>query len=113
DDTDARPYRQHSWENIVVWIDNPAVESPTVLGVSVSQGGGYARYAPPYKRNMDGDSPKIKYYLDPEAKDYHWLEVAFFHGDFQDLIMWSQLTEEARTALQGKNFGNAWVGAFQ
>lgn len=57
--------------------------SPTVLGVSVSQGGGYARYAPPYKRNMDGDSPKIKYYLDPEAKDYHWLEVAFFHGDFR------------------------------
>ncbi|KAK1948169.1 hypothetical protein P3T76_000459 [Phytophthora citrophthora] len=66
----------HDWKNIVVWIDNPSLAVPKVLGVSAQVKGGYLRYN---KFNWD-------------------------NGDFQNLIMWDQLTEAARTALNNTNF---------
>ncbi|KAG2525270.1 hypothetical protein JM18_002330 [Phytophthora kernoviae] len=58
------PGRRHEWENCVVWIDNPALENPKILGISVS--GGNARYysdAPPDERGLSGDTPKIDYLM--------------------------------------------------
>ncbi|RLN10948.1 hypothetical protein BBO99_00009526 [Phytophthora kernoviae] len=99
----------HNWENIVVWIDNPALEEPKVLGISTTSGGGYVRYSPPEKSDFDGDGPQINYDVESSTSYHHGLDTTSRGGDFQDLIMWDQLTEEARAALQNTNFGEAAV----
>ncbi|KAG7399642.1 hypothetical protein PHYBOEH_008285 [Phytophthora boehmeriae] len=104
------PGRRHEWENCIVWIDNPALENPKILGISVS--GGNAKYynsAPPDERGLSGDTPKIDYLMGGWPSGYHILELTSLRGGFQDLIMWEQLTEEARAALQTTKFDEAWV----
>ncbi|KAG1690326.1 hypothetical protein DVH05_028207 [Phytophthora capsici] len=87
----------HDWKNIVVWIDNPSLAVPRVLGVSAQVDGGYLRYNKFNWDKFDGASPKIKY-------DYPDLDWTSKRGEFQNLIMWDQLTEAARTALNNTNF---------
>ncbi|KAF4318865.1 hypothetical protein BBO99_00004172 [Phytophthora kernoviae] len=44
---------RHDWEHVVVWIDNPDVENPTILGVSPSAHSGYSKYVPPSSDTVD------------------------------------------------------------
>ncbi|RLN51801.1 hypothetical protein BBJ29_002455 [Phytophthora kernoviae] len=94
---------RHDWEHVVVWIDNPDVENPTILGVSPSAHSGYSKYVPPSSDTVDGTSVKVNY-------ESHWpinhaLDSTSKSGDFQDLIMWDQMTDAARTALENTDFG--------
>ncbi|EGZ08022.1 necrosis inducing-like protein NPP1 type [Phytophthora sojae] len=76
--------QRHKWVDAVVWLDNPAFETPKVLAVSTwSWGGGYT--------------------------SFHTLEMTSTRGtgELQDLIMWEQLSPEARTALSETDFGEA------
>ncbi|KAG7397932.1 hypothetical protein PHYBOEH_011931 [Phytophthora boehmeriae] len=98
---------RHDWEHVVVWINNPDVENPTILGVSPSAHSGYSKYVPPSSDTVDGTSAKVNY-------ESHWpinhaLDSTSKSGDFQDLIMWDQMTDAARTALQNTDFGSANV----
>ncbi|KAG7394454.1 hypothetical protein PHYBOEH_005187 [Phytophthora boehmeriae] len=104
------PTRRHDWANVIVWIDNPALENPKIVGLSTSKGdSGYGKAAPaPGFAIQDGTTPKF----------YHSLGILFgapfmdytiMRGEFQDLIMWEQLNDEARTALETTDFGNAEV----
>ncbi|KAG7388820.1 hypothetical protein PHYBOEH_007682 [Phytophthora boehmeriae] len=100
-----RKGRRHAWANIVVWINNPTVERPTIIGVSTpSIVDGYIPHTPPSPGLLDitGYHCKINYVSDGS---YHSVDTTGDKGDFQDLIMWEQLTEEARTALQETDFG--------
>ncbi|RLN53186.1 hypothetical protein BBJ29_001727 [Phytophthora kernoviae] len=74
------PSRRHDWANVIVWINNPALETPSILGLSTSHG---------------DSSP--------------FMDCTSVLGKFQDLIMWEQLTDEARTALDTTDFGDAKV----
>ncbi|KAG3166009.1 hypothetical protein PC129_g20065, partial [Phytophthora cactorum] len=75
------PTRRHDWKSVVVWIDNPDLETPKIVGVSMSKS-------------------DTKYYK----------ELKTWDGEYQDLIMWEQLTDAARVALNdSKNFGRAEV----
>ncbi|RLN56669.1 hypothetical protein BBJ29_001054 [Phytophthora kernoviae] len=65
---------------------------------------GYSKVVPP---NADGTSVKVNY-------ESHWpinhaLESTSKSGEFQDLIMWDQMTDAARTALNDADFDKANV----
>ncbi|KAE9324773.1 hypothetical protein PF008_g17027 [Phytophthora fragariae] len=96
---------RHEWEPVIVWINNPDVENPKILAVTPSAHSGYHTYAPPNAGTVDGSTTKVAY-------ESHWpmdhaLDSTSEAGDFQDLIMWDQLTENARRALNSVNFGSA------
>ncbi|EGZ29376.1 hypothetical protein PHYSODRAFT_468315 [Phytophthora sojae] len=96
---------RHDWEHVVVWIDNPDVENPKILAGTPSAHSGYHKYAPPNAGTVDGVTTKV-------AFESHWpmdhaLDSTTEGGDFQDLIMWDQLTDNARRALNSVSFGSA------
>ncbi|KAF1320263.1 Necrosis-inducing protein, partial [Globisporangium splendens] len=99
---------RHDWEHVVVWIDNPAIDNPTILAVTPSAHSGYEKYAPPKSDTVDGTSAKVDY-----SSSYivinHALDSTTTAGEKQPLIMWEQMTEAARTALENTDFGDANV----
>ncbi|OWY90169.1 hypothetical protein PHMEG_00041827 [Phytophthora megakarya] len=121
----AFPNRRHDWQSVVVWIDNPALESPKIVGASTSKSdtnyfkdtkmwpyyfAGYqsrgVRSGRASRLLADGSNTtlRFKHAADPD------MEFSSWDGEFQDLIMWEQLTDGARGALNdGKNFGDSEV----
>ncbi|ETL79716.1 hypothetical protein L917_19709 [Phytophthora nicotianae] len=78
------PTRRHDWKSVVVWIDNPSLEEPKIVGVSMSE-------SDTKTRSMS-------------------LQLAQWDGEYQDLITWEQLTDAARVALNDNaKFGTAEV----
>lgn len=97
---------RHDWENVIIWIDNPTYYSPTLFAVSASVSDGYTPYYPPEIGYFDGFSSKIEYanvFLD------HRVRETTLQGEKQPLIMWEQLTDAARMALEQTDFGYAKV----
>lgn len=71
-----------------------------------SYGETYYKYTPVPAEALDGNSVKINYLADALNGDYHTVDTTgLTGGEFQDLIMWEQLTDEARTALSQAEFG--------
>ncbi|KAG7383947.1 hypothetical protein PHYBOEH_009725 [Phytophthora boehmeriae] len=102
-----RKGQRHDWEDVVVWLDNPAAERPTMIGVSPSTYvTSYAKYTPPPADGLDGTSCMINYLADPYNRNFHTVDTTWkTGGGFQDLIMWEQLTDAARGALSDTDFG--------
>uniref|UniRef100_H3G938 Necrosis inducing-like protein NPP1 type n=1 Tax=Phytophthora ramorum TaxID=164328 RepID=H3G938_PHYRM len=105
DSPSTRLGHRHDWEHVVVWIDNPDVSNPILLAVSPSAHSGYSKYVPPSADSVDGTSVKINY-------ESHWpvnhaLDTTSKSGEFQDLIMWHQMSDAARLALNTTDFGKA------
>ncbi|KAE8885757.1 hypothetical protein PF005_g22984 [Phytophthora fragariae] len=101
------PTRRHDWASAVVWIDNPDTKSPKILGLSLSSADWeYTTQTSPTSGISDGTTPKLSHELQVECGDAY-LTTTDANGDFQDLIMWEQLTDAARTALNTTDFGNA------
>lgn len=98
---------RHDWEHVVVWIDNPDVANPTILAASPSAHSGYSFYAPPSSDSVDGTSVKVNY--ESNWPINHALDMTSKSGETQDLIMWDQLSEAARYALNTTDFGKANV----
>ncbi|KAF4314673.1 hypothetical protein G195_011667 [Phytophthora kernoviae 00238/432] len=107
DSPSSRLGHRHDWEHVVVWIDNPEVLEPKILAVSPSYHSGHKKYAPPSADVIDGTSVKVKY--EHSWPLNHALDVTDKAGDFQDLIMWDQMTDLARVALNETKFGKANV----
>ncbi|GMF28494.1 unnamed protein product [Phytophthora lilii] len=99
--------KRHDWVNVVVWIDNPAAEAPKMIGVSPSSYvSTYSKYTPPPPDGLNGMSVMINYLTDANNDGFHTVDTTWkTGGEFQDLIMWEQLTDEARAALNGTDFG--------
>ncbi|GMF12899.1 unnamed protein product [Phytophthora lilii] len=53
---------RHSWETAVVWIDDPALDNATVLGVSLNYGWHSEEHAPVEEKYLDGSSVKLDSY---------------------------------------------------
>ncbi|GMF32958.1 unnamed protein product [Phytophthora fragariaefolia] len=98
---------RHDWEHAVVWLNNPAVTSPEILAVSTSAHSGYTVYYPPSSDYLDGSSAKIDYYS--VLLINHAFRMTSDTGKTQELIMWDQLTDTARMALENTDFGDANV----
>ncbi|KAG7399359.1 hypothetical protein PHYBOEH_009021 [Phytophthora boehmeriae] len=101
--------RRHDWANVIVWIDNPALDNPSITGLSASHG--------EFKYKTAAPAPKFAIY-NSTPNFYHcvgaffgppYMDWTIIRGNSQDLIMWEQLTEEARTALNTTDFGKATV----
>ncbi|GMF29009.1 unnamed protein product [Phytophthora lilii] len=115
--------RRHDWANCVVWIDNPAVESPRILGVS------FSKSEKEYTTETEIDPDMfVGYSIRGTRHNYTFfygsntslgiqhsihsvfgsafLKFSFADGKYQDLIMWEQMTDEVRAALVDSNFGD-------
>uniref|UniRef100_M4BND4 Uncharacterized protein n=1 Tax=Hyaloperonospora arabidopsidis (strain Emoy2) TaxID=559515 RepID=M4BND4_HYAAE len=96
---------RHAFEHVIVWIDNPELEeNSTILAVTPWEYNEYLRRVPPSPELMDGDSVKLKYESEDDYS-YHWLSFTTVPGEFQPLIMWEQLTDDARTVLETVDWG--------
>ncbi|KAF1785982.1 hypothetical protein JG687_00013296 [Phytophthora cactorum] len=71
------PTRRHDWKSVVVWIDNPDLETPRIVGVFMSKS---ANTSLRFQYQVDLSSP--------------YLNFADWDGEYQDLIMWEQLLLE-------------------
>ncbi|KAF1792884.1 Necrosis inducing protein [Phytophthora cactorum] len=105
DSPSSRLGHRHDWEHIVVFIDNPKVPEPKILGCSPSWHSGYNKYAPCPADVIDGSSVKVKY--EHSWPLNHALDITKDAGTFQDLIMWDQMSDLARRALNDTKFGKA------
>ncbi|KAK1935656.1 hypothetical protein P3T76_010351 [Phytophthora citrophthora] len=117
------PESRHLWSNVVLWLDNPALETPTILAASFSRQTlkvptiFFMPLAPreehPYvtvteispRCFVDGSNVSTRL-LHGSTKSC-WIGLGFSSqdGQYQDLIMWDQLTDQARAALESADFG--------
>ncbi|KAG1713434.1 NLP effector protein 6 [Phytophthora capsici] len=105
DSPSSRMGHRHDWEHAIVFIDNPDVPEPKILACSVSSHSGYKKYNPCPPWVIDGTSLKLRYKHSWPIN--HDLDTTGDSGTFQDLIMWDQMTEDARRALNSVSFGKA------
>ncbi|KAG7399902.1 hypothetical protein PHYBOEH_007588 [Phytophthora boehmeriae] len=102
---------RHDWESIVVWIDNPDANPPVIQAIAV-WGDDYSSFdvTTRYEDFVNGSSPNIRYNSEASLTDYR-IDLVFLDdsAEFQDLIMWEQLTGEARLALERTDFGDTKV----
>ncbi|OWZ12080.1 hypothetical protein PHMEG_00014817 [Phytophthora megakarya] len=120
------PSGRHDWKSVVVWLDNPAVEHPRIVGVSLSMATGeYVHERMIHAEYFVGttiENSKImrrtfSKITQGSRTSFRFQYVTFLgtrmtfsdtDGEYQDLIMWEQLTDAARTALNKiGNFGEA------
>ncbi|KAL3659061.1 hypothetical protein V7S43_015945 [Phytophthora oleae] len=119
------PSRRHDWKNVVVWIDNPDLEIPKIVGVSLSKSDtkyhkevkmwpsnfvGYRMEGPRFERTyIYGSNTSLRFeYKTSDLTPY--MDFSPWDGEYQDLIMWEQLTDAARVALNdSESFGKAEV----
>lgn len=105
DSPSSRMGHRHDWEHAIVFIDNPEVAEPKILACSVSSHGGYKKYNPCPSYVIDGTSLKVRYkHAWPLNHD---LDTTGDAGTFQDLIMWDQMSNDTRRALNSVHFGKA------
>lgn len=119
------PSRRHDWTDFVVWIDNPKLETPKILGFSMSKSNmeyskktrlwpsnfvGYRRFGRYNPTIFFGSNTSLRLDYKAILLSSPYLNLASMDGEYQDLIMWEQLTDAARAALNDKkNFGEAKV----
>ncbi|KAK1938770.1 hypothetical protein P3T76_008845 [Phytophthora citrophthora] len=134
---------------MVLWLDNPDLETPKILGASLSRQTRkaptvmfipmgyqdkdpykYLTEIPPmgfvgthghrgekicpseYKHTYTGGSNVSTRVTHAYSSHTGWVVIEFLYaegGEYQDLIMWNQLTDQARAALESADFGDAQV----
>ncbi|KAF5582676.1 NPP1 domain-containing protein [Fusarium pseudoanthophilum] len=94
---------RHDWENAVIWLSGEST-SATVVGMAVSQHGGYDKRT---SGTFSGNSPLVGYTAIWPTN--HQMIFTNDKGGQQPLIAWESLTAAARTALTNTDFGSANV----
>ncbi|CAI5723492.1 unnamed protein product [Hyaloperonospora brassicae] len=89
--------RRHGFEQAIVWLENPAT-SNVVMAVSLSEGHEFSKTVGPDSKFLNGTSVKLSYEK-LGGKGTHGLKLTETPGDSLPLIMWEQLTPEARDAV--------------
>ncbi|KAE8159773.1 necrosis inducing protein [Aspergillus tamarii] len=95
---------RHDWENVVIWVNNPANNNPTLLGGAASGHGSYKKTDNPPR---EGDRPKVEYFTNFPTN--HELQFTNTLGRDLPLIAWESLPEAARQGLESAEFGKATV----
>ncbi|CAH0473181.1 unnamed protein product [Peronospora belbahrii] len=95
-------FGHHSgWEHLFVRLSD-FTSNAELLSVTVKTQIGYTTYGPHEAQYMDGDHFKVKYTWLVHSQ--HFLKATTKPGEFQDLIMWSNMTKEAQDALEHTKF---------
>ena len=100
---------RHDWECVVVWVNNPAVANPTVLGISTSAHGKFPeKESGALKDVMPGTKhPKIKYYQDTAVVGTHSVHTTGNEGKYQPIIGWDFMNNAMRSTLNTVEWGEA------
>ncbi|OWY94769.1 Necrosis inducing protein NPP1 [Phytophthora megakarya] len=110
--------KRHNWASMVVWIDNPAVETPKIIGASLSRQtlGPVVVGLVPFGERNDEPFQKMTQlprmaFVGTRRNVFGWIIPTFSDHDgiYHDLIMWDQLTDAAREALNSADFEEAKV----
>lgn len=84
---DGSPFWRHDWASAVVWINNPALDNPKVLGLSFSKSN--TKYKKEIPANLvNGTTPVLKHHL-PGLSSAILISFSKTTGESQDFIMWS------------------------
>ncbi|CEG38899.1 RxLR-like protein [Plasmopara halstedii] len=90
---------RHGWEHAILWIGG-STEDPVFLAATVESTFGYKKYSPVPTKYVKSDHFKLEYtWL---GVTHHYLTATKNMGEFQDLVMWNNLTDEARVSLNEK-----------
>ncbi|ETK73050.1 hypothetical protein L915_19970, partial [Phytophthora nicotianae] len=110
------PTRRHDWKSVVVWIDNPSLEEPKIVGVSMSESDTkYNKETRTWPSNfvvteMEGPRSHRTYINGSNTSFRFQNQMPMSLKLAQDLITWEQLTDAARVALNDNaKFGTAEV----
>ncbi|RXG50670.1 hypothetical protein VDGE_06993 [Verticillium dahliae] len=96
---------RHDWENIVVFVDDPAANAaPGLLGGAASGHGEYKKTATP---DREGDSVKVEYFTTFPTN--HELQFTATTGKTYPISDWDAMPQAARDALETTDFGSANV----
>ncbi|EOD52252.1 putative necrosis- and ethylene-inducing protein 1 precursor protein [Neofusicoccum parvum] len=95
---------RHDWENVVVFIDDPAAATPTLIGASASSHSGYTKSDNPQR---NGDRVMVEYFTNFPTN--HELQFKTSEGADYALLDWDVMTDAAKQALQNADFGSANV----
>ncbi|CAI5708949.1 unnamed protein product [Hyaloperonospora brassicae] len=89
---------RYDWEHVILWLNNPAIANPTIEAVSVwhERKREYVKTATPDSKYMDGSSLKLDL---GETYSTRNLSLSTLPGQFQPLIMWDQMPDITRRAL--------------
>lgn len=100
--------RRHSWEHAIVWVEKSAADDGEIASVTTtSRANEYSTFTPPDADMVDDSSIKLVY--DSKGLLKHYLNVTTEAGDFQDLVLWGDLTDAAQVALNTYDWGSATV----
>ncbi|GMF29534.1 unnamed protein product [Phytophthora fragariaefolia] len=94
---------RHCWEFAIIWLSRPSANESVIVGVTTSISDDFHHEVPLEPKHVVGSSVKLDSY------STFWgakqgLRLTSKIGEFQDLIQWEQLTDEARTALSEADF---------
>lgn len=97
---------RHDWEAAVVWVDDINKSSPKMTALSTSEHGKYGKTT---SWKSDGTRPYIAY----AQLGTHQLAPGGSKGGEQPMIPWEAMTQAARDALNGDNWGSDAVVPFK
>ncbi|TDH71602.1 hypothetical protein CCR75_006150 [Bremia lactucae] len=93
--------RVHDWEYAIVWLDSLSVDAK-VLAVSTQDTLTHETYHAPFPGYLDGPNFKLDYTRVYRAQ--HRLVATAERGTAHNLVMWEDMTEKAREALNKSDF---------
>ncbi|GAB7329382.1 hypothetical protein MBLNU13_g01167t1 [Cladosporium sp. NU13] len=103
-DGGANGGHRHDWENVVIWIDNPANANPRVFGAAASGHGGYKKTTGvPQMRN--GQRLQVEYFTNFPTN--HELQFKTSPGGDMDMIDYATVNDAVKKALDGYDWGSA------
>ncbi|KAI3544546.1 necrosis inducing protein [Colletotrichum abscissum] len=95
---------RHDWESVVVWLNNPSVADPTILGGAASGHGDYKKSTNPQR---EGDGVKVEYFT--QLLLNHELQFTDTTGKTYPVLEWDAMSTNMQTALNNTDFGSANV----
>nr|A0A7M2BSW8.1 RecName: Full=NLP effector protein 5; AltName: Full=Nep1-like protein 5; Flags: Precursor [Plasmopara viticola]QOT13798.1 NEP1-like protein 5 [Plasmopara viticola] len=96
---------RNAWEHAIVYVD-VAKDDPQLLAVAARGMWSYRTYNPPRSDYLD-DEKSFKLQYKWIGISHHYLKGTKNPGEFQDLIMWDNMTVKARHNIQEKT----WFGS--
>ncbi|KAH7046044.1 necrosis and ethylene-inducing protein [Macrophomina phaseolina] len=100
-DGDVANGHRHDWEHVVVFIDDPAAATPTLIGASASSHSGYKKDSSPQRNGDASWSSTSPTHHQPRAA------VQDQRGKEYPIIDWDMMTDATRNALNQPVFGDA------
>ncbi|KAF1930658.1 putative necrosis and ethylene inducing peptide 1 precursor [Didymella exigua CBS 183.55] len=95
---------RHDWENVVVWIDDPANNNPSILGGAASGHGAYSTTTNP---NRLGNNVKVESFVSFPRN--HALQFTDTTGRSYWISDWDRMPDAAKSGLTNADFGSANV----